>query len=136
MYLHFIDDENLVGCQCCYGRPEDRYGSCDDGEVDFEDGEDVHYGGMERHVKNGFGTRFVDRHGDHATDSHDDHASVLLVRFRSEGTLSTYTQPKLNKPTKPARLLPAILNVVTKGTGRRRTKISSKQLLTACPKNM
>ena len=48
--LYFIDDEDLVGSQCCYGGPEDGYGGCDDSEVDFEDGEDIDDGCVEGHV--------------------------------------------------------------------------------------
>lgn len=136
MYLYFVDDKNLVRCQCCNGGPEDRYGSRDDGKVDFKNSEDVYGRDMKRHVENRFGTGLVDRHGDHAADGYDDDTGVSLVQIPFVRTWFTYTQPKLNRLTKPTRLLPAILSVVTKGIGTSRTRISSKQLLTACPKNM
>lgn len=42
MYLNFVDDEDLVGCQRCYNWPEYRNRSGDDGKIDLENGKDVH----------------------------------------------------------------------------------------------
>lgn len=61
-----VDDEDLVGCEGADDGPKYRYGRAQNGNVDFEDAEEVHDGCVVRHVRYGDSTGAIDAEGYHA----------------------------------------------------------------------
>ena len=65
--------------------------------------------------------------------------TLLVCQYTIETALMivyTYVQPSVKSVIKPARLLPASLNIRRNGMGRRSTRMSRAELLTEWPKNM
>lgn len=64
----FVDDEDLAGSEIGHDGPEYGYRGRHDGDVDFEDGEDVDEWDVVGHVEDWDGASAIDRQGYHAAD--------------------------------------------------------------------
>lgn len=60
-----VDDEDFVGGERADDRPEDRDRSAQDGDIDFEDAEDVYDRRVVGHVEDGDSAGTIDAEGYH-----------------------------------------------------------------------
>jgi len=65
-HFDFINDEDFVAGEGSHEGPEDGDGCAEDGDIDFEDGEDVDGGGVKGHVEYGYGSYATVGESDHA----------------------------------------------------------------------